>query len=109
VYAIRVIIRQKNLSEIKNDFINNMTHEFKTPIATVSLAVEALQDPELLNQEAFRKRYLSIIKDENKRLGSQVEKVLQAATLEKKEFSLKMEYVDLVKYWKMPNPSLNFR
>jgi two-component system phosphate regulon sensor histidine kinase PhoR len=95
IYAIRVIIRQKNLSEIKNDFINNMTHEFKTPIATVSLAVEALQDPELLSQESFRKRYLSIIKDENKRLGSQVEKVLQAATLEKKEFSLKMEYVDL--------------
>jgi two-component system phosphate regulon sensor histidine kinase PhoR len=96
VYAIRVIIRQKNLSEIKNDFINNMTHEFKTPIATVSLAVEALQDPELLNQESFRKRYLSIIKDENKRLGGQVEKVLQAATLEKKEFSLKMEYVNLI-------------
>ncbi len=95
VYAIRVIIRQKNLSEIKNDFINNMTHEFKTPIATVSLAVEALQDPELLNQESFRKRYLSIIRDENKRLGGQVEKVLQAATLEKKEFSLKFEYVDL--------------
>lgn len=95
VYAIRVIIRQKNLSEIKNDFINNMTHEFKTPIATVSLAVEALQDPELLNQESFRKRYLSIIRDENKRLGGQVEKVLQAATLEKKEFSLKLEYVDL--------------
>lgn len=95
IYAIRVIIRQKNLSEIKNDFINNMTHEFKTPIATVSLAVEALQDPELLNQESFRKRYLSIIKEENKRLGGQVEKVLQAATLEKKEFSLKMEYVDL--------------
>ena len=96
VYAIRVIIRQKNLSEVKNDFINNMTHEFKTPIATVSLAVEALQDPELLNQESFRKRYLSIIKDENKRLGGQVEKVLQAATLEKKEFRLKMEYIDLI-------------
>jgi two-component system phosphate regulon sensor histidine kinase PhoR len=96
VYAIRVIIRQKNLSEIKNDFINNMTHEFKTPIATVSLAVEALQDPDLLNQESFRKRYLNIIKDENKRLGGQVEKVLQAATLEKKEFSLKLEYVNLI-------------
>lgn len=100
VYAIRVIIRQKNLSEIKNDFINNMTHEFKTPIATVSLAVEALQDPELLNQESFRKRYLSIIKEENKRLGGQVEKVLQAATLEKKEFRLKLEYVDLTEILK---------
>lgn len=95
VYAIKVIIRQKNLSDIKNDFINNMTHEFKTPIATVSLAVEALQDPDLMNQESFRKRYISVIKDENKRLGSQVEKVLQAATLDKKEFKLKLEEINL--------------
>ncbi|UCS94792.1 HAMP domain-containing histidine kinase [Echinicola marina] len=96
VYAIKVIIRQKKLSETKNDFINNMTHEFKTPIATVSLAVEALQDPDLINQDAFRNRYLGIIKDENKRLGSQVEKVLQAAALDKKDFKLKFEQVDLV-------------
>ncbi|WP_230981289.1 sensor histidine kinase [Echinicola salinicaeni] len=96
VYAIKVIIRQKKLSETKNDFINNMTHEFKTPIATVSLAVEALQDPELVNQDTFRNRYLGIIKDENKRLGSQVEKVLQAAALDKKDFKLKFEQVDLV-------------
>lgn len=95
VYAIKVIIRQKNLSDIKNDFINNMTHEFKTPIATVSLAVEALQDPDLMNQESFRQRYISVIKDENKRLGSQVEKVLQAATLDKKEFKLKLEEINL--------------
>ncbi|SMD42091.1 two-component system, OmpR family, phosphate regulon sensor histidine kinase PhoR [Aquiflexum balticum DSM 16537] len=95
IYAIKVIIRQKKLSDIKNDFINNMTHEFKTPIATVSLAVEALQDPELLNQESFRKRYLSIIKDENTRLGSQVEKVLQSATLDKKDFKLKLEKVNM--------------
>src|SRR5690606_39825115 len=96
VYAIKVIICQKKLSEIKNDFINNMTHEFKTPIATVSLAVEALQDPDLANQETFRSRYLGIIKDENKRLGAQVEKVLQAATLDKKEFKLKIDKVNIV-------------
>lgn len=95
VYAIKVIIRQKNLSEIKNDFINNMTHEFKTPIATVSLAVEALQDPDLANQDTFRNRYLSIIKDENKRLGTQVEKVLQSATLDKKDFKLKIEKIKI--------------
>jgi len=95
IYAIKVIIRQKELSKIKNDFINNMTHEFKTPLATVSLAVEALQDPDLSNQDKFRTRYLGIIKDENKRLVSQVEKVLQAAALDKKDFQLKIEPINL--------------
>lgn len=95
IYAIKVIIRQKELSKIKNDFINNMTHEFKTPLATVSLAVEALQDPELSNHDKFRTRYLGIIKDENKRLVTQVEKVLQAAALEKKDFQLKIETINL--------------
>jgi two-component system phosphate regulon sensor histidine kinase PhoR len=95
VYAIKVIIRQKALSDIKNDFINNMTHEFKTPLATVSLAVEALQDPDLSFQDKFRSRYLGIIKDENKRLVTQVEKVLQAAALDKKDFNLKLESVNL--------------
>jgi two-component system phosphate regulon sensor histidine kinase PhoR len=94
-YAIRVILRQKALSDTKNDFINNMTHEFKTPLATVSLAVEALQDPELSNQETFRGRYLGIIKEENKRLVGQVEKVLQAAALDKNEFNLKLEPLHL--------------
>ncbi len=95
VYAIQVILRQKALSDIKNDFINNMTHEFKTPLATVSLAVEALQDPDLSSQDKFRTRYLGIIKDENKRLVSQVENVLQAAALDKKDFKLKIEEIDL--------------
>lgn len=95
IYAIKVIIRQKALSDIKNDFINNMTHEFKTPLATVSLAVEALQDPELSNQDKFRARYLGIIKEENKRLVSQVENVLQAAALDKKDFKLKIEKINL--------------
>jgi two-component system phosphate regulon sensor histidine kinase PhoR len=95
IYAIKVIIRQKALSDTKNDFINNMTHEFKTPRATVSLAVEALQDPELSSQDKFRKRYLGIIKDENKRLVAQVENVLQAAALDKKDFSLKLEPLNL--------------
>lgn len=95
VYAIQVILRQKALSDIKNDFINNMTHEFKTPLATVSLAVEALQDPELSTQDKFRSRYLGIIKDENKRLVSQVEKVLQAAALDKQDFKLKIEKINL--------------
>lgn len=96
VYAIKVIIRQKKISEIKNDFINNMTHEFKTPISTVSLAIEALQDPDLLSQESIRSRYLGIIKDENSRLGQQVEQVLQAAALDKKDFKLEMKSINLV-------------
>lgn len=95
IYAIKIILRQKALSDIKNDFINNMTHEFKTPLATVSLAVEALQDPDLSSQDKFRTRYLGIIKDENKRLVTQVEKVLQAAALEKQDFKLKLEPVNL--------------
>jgi len=93
--ALYVIIRQKKLSEIKNDFINNMTHEFKTPISTVSLACEALQDPDVRKEDSFVARYLGVIRDENQRLSRQVEKVLQAATLEKKDFKLKYEKVDL--------------
>ncbi|MDN5201612.1 HAMP domain-containing sensor histidine kinase [Fulvivirgaceae bacterium BMA10] len=94
-YAITTIIRQKKLSEIKNDFINNMTHEFKTPISTVSLACEALQDNDLKQNESIRERYMGIIRDENKRLGMQVEKVLQIATLDKKEFELKLTKVNI--------------
>ncbi|NMM46767.1 sensor histidine kinase [Marinigracilibium pacificum] len=94
-YALYIIIRQKKISEIKNDFINNMTHEFKTPIATVSLACEALQDPEIRKIPEFYDRYLRIIKDENNRLGTQVEKVLQMATLEKEDIKLKRDKVDV--------------
>lgn len=94
-YAIMVILRQKKLSEIKNDFINNMTHEFKTPIATVALATEALQDDDLKNNKSFVDRYVQVIKEENRRLELQVEKVLQIATLDKKDFKLKFENVNI--------------
>lgn len=94
-YAIYTILRQKKLSEIKNDFINNMTHEFKTPISTVSLACEALQDVEVGNSPGLKERYLKIISDENTRLGLQVEKVLQMAVIERKDFKLKKEKVDV--------------
>ncbi len=94
-YAVYTIMTQKKISEIKNDFINNMTHEFKTPISTVSLACEALQDEEVKKNDTFLKRYISIIDAENKRLGMQVEKVLQMATLEKKDFKLKLEKLDV--------------
>ncbi len=94
-YAIMVILRQKKLSEIKNDFVNNMTHEFKTPIATVSLATEALQDDDIKGNKAIVDRYVKVIRDENKRLGMQVEKVLQIASLDKKDFKLKFEQADI--------------
>ena len=94
-YALYTILTQKKISEIKNDFINNMTHEFKTPISTVSLACEALQDEDVKKNDTFLKRYISIIEAENKRLGLQVEKVLQMATLEKKDFKLKLEKLDM--------------
>ncbi len=81
--SVNTIVKQKKLSEVKNDFINNMTHEFKTPIATISLACEMLQDSDIQTHPQQLNRYLRVIQDENQRLGSQVEKVLQAAVLEK--------------------------
>ncbi|AHM60790.1 two-component system, OmpR family, phosphate regulon sensor histidine kinase PhoR [Flammeovirgaceae bacterium 311] len=92
-YAVQTILRQKKLSEIKNDFINNMTHELKTPIATISMACEALHDPDLNRQPGIQDRYLGIINQENRRLGQQVEKVLQIARLEKQKPVLKLETV----------------
>ncbi|MEM9831870.1 MAG: HAMP domain-containing sensor histidine kinase [Bacteroidota bacterium] len=94
-YAISTIFRQKKLSDMKNDFINNMTHELKTPISTVSLAVEALQDEHMARNPNILQRYLGIIKEENMRLGSQVERVLQIASLDKKDYTLKKEQVDV--------------
>ena len=94
-YAILIIIRQKKISEIKNDFINNMTHEFKTPISTVALACEVLQDEQIKATKSLTDRYLKIITDENKRLGLQVEKVLQMAALERKDFKLKIDEVNV--------------
>lgn len=94
-YAVKVILQQKKISEVKNDFINNMTHEFKTPIATVSLATEALQDDDLRENKSIVNRYVGVIREENKRLGMQVEKVLQIASLDKKNFKLKLEPTDL--------------
>ena len=94
-YSIYTIFRQKKLSIIKTDFINNMTHEFKTPIATIGLAVEAMQDKALAEIPNMRERYIGVIGEENKRLGNQVEKVLQMAVIERKELKLNMELTDL--------------
>ncbi len=92
-YTVNTILRQKKLSEMKTDFINNMTHELKTPISTINLACEMLADPDVSKDQANTKRFSGIIYDENKRLENHVEKVLQYARLEKGE--LKMNKVDL--------------
>lgn len=94
-YSIRTILRQKKLSEMKNDFINNMTHELKTPIATISLACEALSDKEIEQMDSMRDRYLKMIGDENKRLGEQVERVLQMAALDRNDIQLRLEVVNM--------------
>ncbi len=94
-YGLLVIMRQKQLSEIKTDFINNMTHEFKTPISTISLACEAMQDREVAISGENRNKYLTMIATENDRLAAQVEKVLQMALLDKKDLGLKMERVSV--------------
>lgn len=93
--AIYTIIRQKKVSEVTNDFINNMTHEFKTPIATISLAREILQDPSVQQNPEKTNRYLGVIADESKRLSSQVENVLQAAKLDRKDFKLNLKPLDI--------------
>ena len=94
-YTIQVIYRQKKLSDIKSDFINNMTHEFKTPIATISLAVDSIKDPRVkTNPEKFD-YFTRIIREENKRMNGQVENVLQMAMLEKGELSIKREDVNI--------------
>ena len=87
-WIIRTIVRQKKLSEIKNDFVNNMTHEFKTPISTISLATEVLMNAEPATSLDRMKKYANIIYDENQRLRVQVERVLQMAQLEKGEYQL---------------------
>jgi two-component system, OmpR family, phosphate regulon sensor histidine kinase PhoR len=93
--AVSTILKQKQLADIKNDFINNMTHEFKTPISTISLATQMLGDEAVTASPSMFKRYLGIIRDENKRLGSQVEKVLQTAQMERGEVRLNLGTVNV--------------
>ncbi len=94
-YTLYVIFRQKQLSEMKTDFINNMTHEFKTPIATISLAADSISSPMILGNPEKIKRFANIIKQENNRMNNQVEKVLQMALIDKQEYSIKLSEVNL--------------
>jgi two-component system phosphate regulon sensor histidine kinase PhoR len=94
-YTVSTILKQKKLSDIKNDFINNMTHELKTPISTVSLASEMLQDASIEKSKEQLNQYVHIIKEENQRLGLLVENILQTAVLDKGEFKLRLEEIDI--------------
>lgn len=95
VYIIKIMVWQNRLSEMKTDFINNMTHEIKTPISTISLACEALNDVDVKKNEVLADNYIKVISDENQRLGGIVEKILQNAIIEKEDFRLKLEKVNI--------------
>lgn len=86
--TLSALLRQKKMSEIKNDFINNMTHEFKTPLATISLAVDALRNDKVINDREKMGYFSGIIKEENKRMNKQVETILQAALMDRQEIQL---------------------
>jgi two-component system phosphate regulon sensor histidine kinase PhoR len=95
IYTVSSILRQKKVSEMKTDFINNMTHEFKTPVATIMIASEALKDPEINENKARVNKLASIIYDENIRLGNHIERVLNIAKIEKDDVKLEQEPQDV--------------
>ncbi len=94
-YTVYVILRQKKVSDMKNDFINNMTHEFKTPIATISLATDSLTSDKIIKEPGKVRRFARIITQENRRMLNQVEKVLQMALIDQRDFGLQVEEVAL--------------
>ena len=89
--TVRTLLVQKKLSEIKNDFINNMTHEFKTPLATISLAVDAMRNEKVVQDREKSAYFSGIIKEENRRMNKQVETILQAALIDRQELQLKLQ------------------
>ncbi len=93
--TLRTLYNQKKLSEIKSDFINNMTHEFKTPLATISLAVDAVRNEKVQNDKEKMSYFTGIIKEENKRMNKHVETILQAALLEKQELQLTIKKLNV--------------
>ncbi|MBI9069087.1 MAG: HAMP domain-containing histidine kinase [Salinivirgaceae bacterium] len=90
-FTLRIIFNQKKVSEIKSDFINNMTHEFKTPIATISLAADSITNPNIIANPEKVGRFTEIIKEENRRMNRQVESVLKMALIDKKDFNVNIK------------------
>lgn len=95
IYSIRTIDQQRKLSEMKSDFFNNMTHEFKTPVSTISLACEALMDKDIQKSEDLIKNYIGVISEENRRLGYMSEMILQSVAMEKGELQLQKKPADV--------------
>ncbi len=93
--ALYQLIKQKKISEIKTDFINNMTHEFKTPIATINLALDSIINPKIIDNKEKVHRYIRMIREENKRMHAQVENVLRISKLEKNQLDLSKDVFDL--------------
>jgi two-component system phosphate regulon sensor histidine kinase PhoR len=94
-YAVYIIIKQQQLSEIQKNFINNLTHEFKTPIASIDLAAKVLAGPKITEQPERLGEYVKIVGQQNKRLSAHVEKLLQMATIEKTKLKLNLENIEL--------------
>ena len=94
-FSIRTILYQRKLDEMKTDFINNMTHEIKTPIATISLACEMLEDESVTSDYATRRNFINIISNENRRMRILIETLLQSAKMSSKKFSLNPKEIDL--------------
>ena len=95
IITLVIVFRQKRYNEIKNDFVNNMTHELKTPIASISLATQMLNDDTVTKSEKMRKHLVGVITDETKRLRFLVEKVLQMSMFDRKKSSFKKKHLDL--------------
>ena len=95
IYALSVILRQKRLSELQKDFINNMTHEFKTPISTIKVAADVFISNAIIQSDPRLARYAQIIREQNHRLNAQVEKVLQLTRIDRKTLELNKEVINL--------------
>ncbi len=93
--ALYQLIKQRKISQMKSDFINNMTHEFKTPIATINLALDAIKNPKIFSDNEKVMRYLQMIKEENKRMNAQVENVLRISQLQKKQLNISKDRYEL--------------
>ncbi|HYV91346.1 MAG TPA: HAMP domain-containing sensor histidine kinase [Chitinophagales bacterium] len=108
-YSVLVIIRQTRLMEMQKDFINNMAHEFKTPIATISISAETISSPDIVSHPERLHAYTNIIKNETDRLRTQVDKLLQMAKMERDKIELHLEELDLHEMMKEVIPNLSLK